>query len=309
MGADDLLLGVDGGGTKTVAWLARRGAPDQAIGRGKSGPSNCRSVGISVATTNLDHAIAAAFDNADLVTVTVAAACLALAGADRSVEQQQIRSWAEDRNLASRLTISSDAVSVLYAASNEGVGIALIAGTGSLAFGRNAKGESARCGGWGGLFGDEGSGYQIALAALRAAAHAADGRGPQTTLLPSLLDHFKINDPSELIPVIYSEQTDRSAIAKLAPIVFAASESGDAAAAEIVDSAADELKEMVSVLATRLGLAGGPFALAVTGGVLLHQPTIVDKLRCRLTESGLDRVELTPVQEPAIGALAIAATQ
>jgi N-acetylglucosamine kinase-like BadF-type ATPase len=305
----DLILGVDGGGSKTVAWLARREQPGRAIGRGRAGPSNCRSVGISRATASLDRAIESAFDDADLTTLTVAAACLSLAGADRPDEQQQIRTWADQRKLASRLTITNDAISVLYAASSDGIGIALISGTGSLAIGCNAKGETTRCGGWGGLFGDEGSGYQISIAGLRAAARAADGRGPKTKLLSSLLDHFKISDPSELIPVIYSEKTDRSTIASLAPIVFQAGDSGDAVAAGIVDAAANDLSEMVETLATRLEFAGDPFALAVTGGVLLQQPTLVDLLRGRLSESGLERAELIAVQNPVAGALVIAAAK
>jgi N-acetylglucosamine kinase-like BadF-type ATPase len=305
----DLILGVDGGGSKTVAWLALREQPGRAIGRGRAGPSNCRSVGISQATANLDRAIGSAFDDANQPTVSVGGACLSLAGADRPDEQQQIRTWAEQRNLASRLTITNDAISVLYAASSDGVGIALISGTGSLAIGRNAEGETTRCGGWGGLFGDEGSGYQISIAGLRAAARAADGRGPKTKLLPSLLDHFKISDPSELIPVIYSERTDRSTIARLATIVFQAGDSGDAVAAGIVDAAANDLSEMVVTLATRLGFASVPFTLAVTGGVLLHQPTLVDRICDQLSKSSLGRAELTPVQDPVTGALVIAATK
>lgn len=307
MRKDDLLLGVDGGGSKTVAWLARRGRPELAIGRGRAGPSNCRSVGIEAATANLRAAIEAAFDDANLPPTTIDAACLALAGADRATEQQKIRSWADERKLSSRLAITSDAASVLYAAAPEGVGIALISGTGSLAFGRSGDGETARCGGWGGLFGDEGSGYQIALAALRATARAADGRGAKTTLLPCLLAYFDIRDASELIPIIYEDKTDRSTIARLAPIVFQLAETGDAVAAEIIESAARELKEMVIAVATKLGLASDPFALAVTGGVLLHQPKLVDRIRDQLCESGINRVDVKLVQDPVIGALAIAA--
>ena len=216
MRPDDLVLGVDGGGSKTIAWLANCDTNDQAhvIGIGRAGPSNCRSVPVAQASENLDRAIDSAFDDAKLTRMPVAGACVSLAGADRILEQQQFRSWAALRNLANRLTITNDAIPVLYAASNDGTGIALISGTGSFAFGRNPSGETARCGGWGGLFGDEGSGYHIALACLRAASRAADGRGPQTILLPRTLEHFGITEPSELIPIVYSAKIDRPTIAR-----------------------------------------------------------------------------------------------
>ena len=197
----DLFLGVDGGGSKTSAWLAigdPDGLPD-VIGRGCSGASNCRSIGIDQATNSLRQAIDSAFQDAGRETTTVAAACLALAGADRSSDQRQIRLWA-GRTLADRLIVTNDGIPVLYAASPDGVGIALISGTGSFAVGRNAAGTVMRCGGWGSLIGDEGSGYQIALAGLQAAVRAADGRGMETKLLPALLEHFHIGDSHDLIP-------------------------------------------------------------------------------------------------------------
>lgn len=310
MHQDDLILAIDGGGSKTMAWLAIRGEQGgiQRIGAGRSGPSNARSVGFERATANLDLAIDAAFDDAKRARTTVASACLSLAGADRESEQAEIRSWTQQRQLTHRLMITNDAIPVLYAASDDGVGIGLISGTGSLAIGRSATGATARCGGWGGLFGDEGSGYQIGVAGLRAVARAADGRGPQTSLLPRILERFQISSPSELVPIIYSEQTDRSSIARLAPIVFAAAESGDAAAAAIVESAAAELSEMVAVLASRLGFADAPFVFAVTGGVLTQQPGFAERLRQLLVDLNLQPM-LQRIEDPVAGSLVLAATE
>nr|WP_236649114.1 BadF/BadG/BcrA/BcrD ATPase family protein [Rhodopirellula sp. SM50] len=310
MHQDDLILAIDGGGSKTMAWLARRDDQGglQRIGAGRSGPSNARSVGFEQATANLDLAIDAAFDDAERARTTVASACLSLAGADRESEQAEIRSWAQQRELSHHLKITNDAIPVLYAASDAGVGIALISGTGSLAIGRSATGATARCGGWGGLFGDEGSGYQIGVAGLRAVARAADGRGPQTSLLPRFLERFQIANPSELVPIIYSEQTNRSSIARLAPIVFAAAESGDVAAAGIVESAAAELSEMVAVLAHRLGFVDAPFVFAVTGGVLTQQPGFAERIRLLLVDSNLQPM-LQRINDPVAGSLVLAAAE
>ena len=310
MDQDGLILGIDGGGSKTMAWLANRDDQGgiQRLGVGRSGPSNARSVGFELATANLDLAIDAAFDDAKRARTQVTSACLSLAGADRESEQAEIRRWAQRRGLTHHLTITNDAIPVLYAASDDGVGIALICGTGSLAIGRSANGATARCGGWGGLFGDEGSGYQIGVAGLRAVARAADGRGPQTVLLPRILERFQISSPSDLVPIIYSEQTDRSSIARLAPIVFAAAESGDAAAAGIVEAAAAELSEMVGVLAQRLGFADAPFFFAVTGGVLTQQPGFAERLRQLLVDSNLQPM-MQRINDPVAGSLVLAAAE
>jgi N-acetylglucosamine kinase-like BadF-type ATPase len=305
----DLILGVDGGGSKTVAWLALRQSVDQAqiIGRGRCGSSNCHSVGIAAATANLQRAVESAFLDAHRQPGTVASACLALAGADRPVEQDQFRSWAEQQQLAVHLTIVNDALPVLYAASSCGIGIALVAGTGSLAIGRSAQGQVMRCGGWGSLMGDEGSGYQISLAGLRAAARAADGRGPPTPILPAMLQHFQAGELSELIPKIYAADVTRAAIAALAPLIFQAAQSGDAVATGIVQQAASELSELVQTLARRLQLGDNSILLAVSGSVLLNQAALRDAIALRLADAGIG-VRIVPVWEAVAGALTIACT-
>lgn len=311
MRGDDLILGIDGGGTKTVAWLASRDHKNQlcVIGRGKAGPSNCRSVGTRKATENLDRAIELAFRDADRSRKPVAAACLALAGADRPAEQQPIQSWAAQRTLAQRITITNDAMPVLYAATSKGVGVALISGTGSIAVARNAGGQTARCGGWGGLLGDEGSGYSIALAGLRATARAADGRGPETSLSQRILEHFQVGDASDLIPIVYASETTRATIAQLAPIIFQAADSGDAVAGTIVTQAASELAEMVITLSRRLELRDVPFSLAISGSVLLHQPGLVNQLQLALAAASVRETAITTVTDAVFGALTMAAKE
>ena len=127
--SDGLILGIDGGGTKTVAWLARCDFTNKSdvtntmeiIGRGRSGSSNVRGVGFETALDHLNQAVERAFADAELSRVTVESACLALAGAGREVEQQRIRSWADQCQLTSQLTVVDDALPVLYAASSEGI--------------------------------------------------------------------------------------------------------------------------------------------------------------------------------------------
>src|SRR5205823_10053657 len=120
-------------------------------------------------------------------------------------------------------------------------GLAVVAGTGSMAYGKTADGRTARAGGWGSLLGDEGSAYILVTDALRAVAHAADGRGPATDLQRRFLDHLGLQMPQELITCLHGGGWDRAALAGLAPLVLEAAETGDAVAAELAERGAAEL--------------------------------------------------------------------
>ncbi|MBN1589615.1 MAG: N-acetylglucosamine kinase, partial [Pirellulales bacterium] len=229
MQSSDLVLGIDGGGTKTSAWLARRGTSEEptVVGRGAAGATNPQTVGFDVAIENLNRAVDAAFDDAQHEQATVVAAVLALAGSDREENRRIFRRWADERHLAHRFRIVNDALPLLATASPECWGVALIAGTGSFCFAQDRDGQSTRVGGWGYLFGDEGSGYAVALAGLRAVAQAADGRGTDTKLVRAFLKRLNIDTPEGLILSVYPMAADRATIASLADVVTRAAADHD----------------------------------------------------------------------------------
>jgi N-acetylglucosamine kinase-like BadF-type ATPase len=306
---NELVIGIDGGGTKTVAWLAPLNDPENTIvlGRGHAGPGNPRAVGFESAQTNIDAAIAAAFADAKQSRRTVAAACFGLAGAGREAEQNRISAWATDRKIASRVHVTGDAEPILAAASPSNCGIALICGTGSLAWGRNASGQIARCGGWGYLLGDEGSAYAIARDGLKAAFQSLD-RDPSTTLLARFQERLRAATPDELIDRIYSAEMTRQRLASLADVVFAAAAS-DRVAKDIVLLAADDLTEMIGVVGRQLGFVAGRYTLAITGGILLNQAELRDHLTAGTDQLGYRPKETVLVREPARGAVALARDQ
>jgi len=309
MAAEDLVIGVDGGGTKTVAWLARleEKASEEILGRGQAGPGNPRAAGFEVAQANIEAAIAAAFADAKLPARTAAAACFGLAGAGRAAEQGRIADWAKSRRIAERVTVTGDAELVLAAASPENVGIALICGTGSLAWGRNAAGAVARCGGWGYLVGDEGSAYAIARAGLQAAVRAADGRGEATRLLEAFQNELGARRPEQLIDAVYAPEMTRERLAALAMIVFA--EAGDDPLAKaIVTTAAEELATLVRVLSHRLRMDAGSYRLALSGSVILQQALLRERMLASLTQEMAAPGNVVCVSEPVRGALALART-
>jgi N-acetylglucosamine kinase-like BadF-type ATPase len=202
--------------------------------------------------------------------------------------------------------VVNDALPVLVAGSPDGWGVALISGTGSLAFGRTRDGGSARAGGWGHLFGDEGSGYSIALAGLRAAAKSADGRGPETDLVGALLERLSLQRPEELIPRVYPMASERAMIASLAEVVVATADRGDAVAEQILGHAAYELAAMVGAVTRRLGLHPGTYPLALAGGVLLGSEKLVDRLRAHLRTAEAQPATFSRVSEPVLGAVILA---
>jgi N-acetylglucosamine kinase-like BadF-type ATPase len=300
-----LLLGLDGGGTKTAAWLAplEDATNTVVLGRGQAGPGNPRAAGFETAEANILAAIDAAFQNANLTRQPVAAACFGLAGAGRSVEQQRITAWAHDQRIAEKILVTGDAEPVLAAASPDSTGIALICGTGSLAWGRNAAGQTARAGGWGYLLGDEGSAYWIAKAGLAAAMRAADGRGAATALLNLFQEELKAKDAGEIVARIYAPDMSRERIASLASVVFAASDS-DVQARQILCDATRELAQMVITLAARLQLPAN-HTLAMTGGLFINQRLPREGLLVELQRTG-DHASTTLVPDPVRGAVALA---
>lgn len=320
--APGLVLGVDGGGSKTVAWLAevdsttspggpggtleRRHSP-RILGRGAAGASNFQTVGRRAALENVGQAVEAAFRDAGRPAGPVACAVLALAGCDRAENLRALEQWASARHLAASLQIVHDAASVLAAGTPEGWGVALIAGTGSFAFAQRPDGFSTRAGGWGYLLGDEGGGYWLAMEGLRAAARAAEARGPETTLLHAFLKHFELNEPLELISAVHRSADDRAALAGLAELVLAEADH-DAVARAIVDRAGDELAGLVASVVRRAGLTC-PFPLAMAGGVLVHGRALRDRVAERLESEGLEPHPTSLVPEPVAGAVWLAAHQ
>jgi N-acetylmuramic acid 6-phosphate etherase len=304
-----LFLGIDGGGSHTVVVLAR--VTDSAqestrLGRGEAGPSNLQAVGVAAALAALDDALNRAFADARLARCPVAAACLGLAGAGRTEDQAIIRQWAERVRLADTVLVDNDTSLLLAAGTPENWGAALVAGTGSMALARDCAGQTARAGGWGHLLGDEGSGYALAVEALRAIAQAADGRGPATDLTQRFLGALHLKEPQELITTVYRGGLDRAALAALAPLVFEAAAAGDDVADAIVSRGAEQLAAAVAAAARHADVHEDPLPLALAGGVLLASADYRDRvLRC-LESQGIRPDPVALVTEPAEGALRMA---
>lgn len=300
-----LVIGVDGGASHTIAVLAdaRTGAE---LGRGEGGPSNIQAVGVTSALHELNAAIAGAFKAAQVLRAPVAAAALGLAGVDRGEGADVVRGWSEVVQLTDRLTVANDATLLFAAGTPDGWGLAVIAGTGSIAFTLDAQGNDARAGGWGYLLGDEGSAFRMGLQGLRAACRAADGIGDRTALLPELLKQLGSGNPRAFIPAVYRGTWDKAAIAALAPVVLAAAASGDAVATAIFEHEARELARTAAGAVRAGGLPTEGVPVALTGGLVVESAVYRERFLSELRDCGVTPGPVGVVDDPVVGAVVLA---
>jgi N-acetylglucosamine kinase-like BadF-type ATPase len=300
---NNLLLGIDGGGTHTRAHLTD--LQGDLLGAGAAGTSNPVVHGVAAAKNELEAAIAGAFAEAGISRARVAALCMGLGGAGRANEQQELVTWAQ-RELAERVRVVNDGQIVLAAGTPDNWGVAVIAGTGSLAWGQSPSGETARAGGWGYLIGDEGSGFDLARGALRAATRYADGRGDATALLDAILEFWNLSAPQELVGAVYRSGRTHAQLAVLAPLVVQLAEGGDTIALQLVRTAAEELARAAHAVSAALRLQARAFPLALTGGVLLGSDFYRAQLLDALAQRGAHVAPVQSVHHPVLGAVRLA---
>jgi N-acetylglucosamine kinase-like BadF-type ATPase len=271
------------------------------LGVGAAGTGNYQSVGFAAATHEILTAIRNARTHAQLDdAVLLGAACLGLAGAGRPNDRQRFNAWALQQSLAEVCMCVSDTELVLAAGTPAGWGAALISGTGSCCYAQSADGRSVRVGGWGYLLGDEGSGYDLAIQALRLATQTADGRAEAQAILAAVLSHWSLNEPSDLIRHVYQADMSRADVAGVSRRILELAELGDSHARSLLNNAACSLGRLLAATARRLGLHTPPVALA--GGVLASRT--LQSLVCEYANIPLGPVAY--VDDPAQGAIKLA---
>jgi N-acetylglucosamine kinase-like BadF-type ATPase len=308
--AGETLIAVDAGGTKTAAWLVdlSRSEGDQVIGRGRASAGNPLSVGFSDAASAIREAVAIACGDMGQVHGCASRAILSIAGAANEGLRERFLDWVHASGLAERVAIVSDVLPVLAAGSPKCCGIALISGTGSVAFGRADDGRTNLRGGWGYLLGDEGSGYAIGRAALQHTLHSLEISTTHRPLVDAVLNAIGVNKVLELTRAIYGSSHPRVAIAAVAPHVIAFADDGDADAQTIIDDAAKDLAELVGRTVQSIEPLDPTIALAAAGGVLLSSKRLQDQLQIALRRAGLD-CALHLVEEPLAGCIRLAAPE
>jgi len=305
--APELLLAVDGGGTKTQAVVAD--LEGKVLARGLAPSSTVHNVGFEQSCLALTTAIEGALVNVlgpqarsegkVWRAARIAAACFGLAGIDSPEDEAEVSRWVREQAITSRFAVVNDSELILAGGTPEGWGVALVGGTGSVCLGRTREGRTVRVGGWGPIIGDEGSGYQIAVSALHRVTQTADGRAQAKALLEAVLRHWSLKDALGLIRHVHAETTTPSEIAGLASVVLDLATRGDAEAKVIVDEAACELARHVQAVVRKLGVTKPP--LALSGGLL----------RASLRQAVLSKIEsdvgpVNYVTDPPLGGVVLA---
>ena len=310
------VLGIDGGGTKTVCVLAD--SDGKVIGHGSGGTTNPNLVSTPEINETLQKAILEAIQN--LSELQIEAVCAGIAGVGASEEKQievsnvirQILSTppfchvlSERFNPSLNIEVVSDAVIALVAGAGMRHGIVAISGTGAVVYGETVKGQKIKVGGWGHLL-DEGSGYEIGRIALKEVLEAYDVSGKTTLLAQKILNAWNLSSVRDIVNHIYQEATKPTDIANLAKIVNSAASAGDESSKDILRKAANDLYFNISVATKQIDFGKEGAALVLSGGVLSNveivREIIIEKVRAELPE-------ITSVQvcrEPVKGAVILA---
>jgi N-acetylglucosamine kinase-like BadF-type ATPase len=295
------VLGIDVGGTKTVCLLANEDGT--ILAEAREAGANLQGVGELALEKVLHSVMEAALAGQ---RVMPSAICLGIAGVDRAGDQDVVRGIMDRIGYQATILIVNDALIALQAGIGDAPGIVVVSGTGSIAYGRNARGEAARAGGWGYLLGDEGSGYWIGRLALRAAVRHADGRGRETSLTPRLLGHFGLTGAPELIRRVYHEELAPGTIGALARHVQEARDDGDLVAAGILHQAAEELMTAAAAVMKRLEMDYESFSFVLAGGMFHAVPWLCDRLKVLLPTLASHSRTIRLEHDPALGAIQLA---
>lgn len=289
------VVGIDGGGTRTRAVVL----DERGVERGRAYVMGC------VVTASAPEPAAAAVGEAVRAAAARAGAALpftalwaGLAGAGREDARAAVHARLAGADLAERVEVGTDVEAAFHDAFADGPGLLLVAGTGSIAWGRLADGTTVRVGGWGRDLGDEGSGWAIGRAALRSVLRAEDGRAPATRMREPILERCRVSEPIELVS--WMETATKADVAALVPVVVEAAARLDPAAASIVEEAVAALDAHVGALLARVGPTPDPPRLVLWGGLLAPGGPLRGAMRQALRGRAATVLDVEP--DPPLGA-------
>ncbi len=298
------LIGMDGGGTKTHCLITN--VDGEILFECSGGASNFLVLGTEKVSQTLLELIQNCLNQLNINFSDISAITLGTTGAGRRVDAERLeigfKEYLKKNSLSfENFFVESDARIALEGAFSGFPGSILIAGTGSIMFGKDVEGKIHRVGGFGRYLGDEGSGYVIGRKGLAAVSKEFDGRGTHTLITNLIADKFEINSSEKLILAVYKNNFD---IASAAPCVLTAAEKDDPIALKIIDEETEEL--MLHINAMLKKLKQPALNLAFIGGIItndnIYSRTLRKKIKLRLHEVNLKE----PEHSPAMGAVFMA---
>lgn len=295
-----LYLGIDGGGTKTECAI---GDGEKILGRFMAGTCKIQRVGKETASRSLQAAIQGALYAAKSEARNVEHCCVGIAGASHPEVVEFVQHTIGEM-MAASVTVVGDNIIAHEAAFKGGPGVLIIAGTGSIVYGRNERGEIARAGGWGSVVSDEGSGDWIGRLAVATCLRAMDS-GQSTKLTQQVMEAWRIATREDIVRIANSYPAPN--FAALFPKVLATSDAGDALAKDLLNRAGAELSQLAKIVIRKLWPGTDtPIHIAGSGGVLrnsvLVRQVLQNSIRAERPTAVYDAVEIDPI----LGALFLA---
>jgi N-acetylglucosamine kinase-like BadF-type ATPase len=294
-------LGIDGGGSRTRALLCD--TLGQIIGQGLGGGSNPRTSSAAELKAHLQEAIEQATQSIDCSKIL--AAHFGIAGAGDAKTRAKVQAITKELlSDQTPRTIGHDLEIALTGGLASTAGIVLVAGTGSACYGRTCDGRSTKCGDWGDLVDDVGSGSWIGLRALQICVRQTDGRLPESPLKKAVMDFLKIEHMAAFKAHIHDSGLSRSERAQLAPIILDLASTGDEVSLAIVAEGVDALSSCVFITSRQLGIKSPTVLLA--GGLLQHtyfSNSLEAELNTRIPSAIITQPILSPVAGAALMAL------
>jgi len=306
--AQQIVIGVDGGGTSTRVALATAGG--EILGVGSAGAGNYHDVGVDVVRSNIEQALSQAWLVAEAPRRQADAVFLGLGSVASEEDRNTIRLLAEDLSLArdGNIGVDHDLRIALEGGLVGQPGIIVIAGTGASCFGKAGDGRPWRAGGWGPLLDDVGSSGWLGLQSMIAVVRASDGRGKPTVLSSQVLDALEIKELDQILYRVDGIGLTRREMAALAKLVTQAAAEGDVVAQEIIAAGVDELAILIGTVADQLDLpsALGEVPVAVTGGLTKAGAVFLDPLCAAVKRRSPSCKVIEPKLPPVMGAVLIA---
>lgn len=294
------ILGIDGGGSKSTAALSQ-GA--RLLATHTAGGCNLNTISTEDARAALSSAVHGVLATAGVSPSSVVSVCAGVAGGASPEIAARITQILSSLLPQASIQVVGDTFIALEADFSGAPGLVCISGTGSIAFGRNERGEHARAGGWGRVISDEGSGSWIGQRAVSVCLRALD-MGRSSDLIAGIMEHWRIVTREQLVQRCHMEHIPN--FADLFPIVLALGEAGDPLACEILTAAGTELARIAQVVLRRLWVGRTSMEIAITGGVFANSPRI-RQVFTNIIRTDRPEVQVrASVREPYLGALYLA---
>ena len=296
----EVILALDGGGSRTrCVAIDKHG---QVVSKGESGPSNHLLVARDIVKRSLADAIDQTLtlghlDRDDIICLSAGLAGVDFDGADAPAMEELLNELG-----FAQTVINGDMVIAHAGAFGADEGVMALAGTGSAILGIGASGKRVKIGGWGPVYGDEGSAYRIGQMSLRAAARNYDGRGPETSLTAALLRALGLHEFRETVSRVYVEGMESREIAALSSVAYEAAVAGDEVARTIFTQAGEELAESVAAAIRRLDFSSTEILVSYQGAVLEACVLVRERFGDELRDIFPNIAIIPPRFEPVIGA-------